>query len=56
MMKMRLQTMWPGLQMPLMVPPPRRKYMGGWRSLVAPFQPPMKWAGGTAPEIRRTQT
>jgi len=34
-LKMRLQTTGPGLQTPLRVPPPRRKYMGGWRSLVA---------------------
>ena len=40
------QTISPGLRMPLSVPPPRRKYIAGWRSLVAPAQPPMKCAGG----------
>ena len=29
--------------------------MGGWRSLVAPDQPPVKWAGGAEPEMRKTQ-
>ena len=47
--KTRLQTISPGLLMPLSVPPPRRKYIGGWRSLLAPAQPPMKCAGGAAP-------
>ena len=32
----RLQTTCPGLETPVTVPPPRRKYMGGWRWLVAP--------------------
>ena len=45
-----------GLAMPLTVPPPRRKYIGGWRSLSRPGQPPTKWAGGAAPEISKTQT
>jgi hypothetical protein len=35
--KTRLQTTSPGLQTPFSVPPPRRKYMGGWRSLTAPL-------------------
>jgi hypothetical protein len=30
--------------------------MAGCRSLDAPFQPPMKWAGGAEPLIRNTQT
>ena len=30
---MRLQTISPGLLTPFIVPPPRRKYIGGWRSL-----------------------
>ena len=34
--KTRLQTTAPGLLTPLMVPPPRAKYMGGWRSLTVP--------------------
>ena len=34
-LKTRLQTTGPGLQTPFRVPPPRRKYMGGWRSLRA---------------------
>ena len=55
-MKTRLQTISPGLLTPLSVPPPRRKYIGGWRSLTAPAQPPTKCAGGTAPEISNTQT
>ena len=38
MTKTRLQTIWPGLEMPLTVPPPSRKYIGGWRSLLAPFE------------------
>jgi len=35
----------------LRVPPPRRKYMGGWRSLAAPAYPPAMCDAGTAPEI-----
>ena len=35
--KTRLQTIQPGLLMPLSVPPPRRKYIGGWRSLRRAF-------------------
>ncbi len=54
--KIRLQTTQPGLLTPLSVPPPRRKYIAGWRSLTEPFHPPMRWAGGTAPEISKTQT
>ena len=34
--KTRLQTISPGLLTPLSVPPPRRKYIGGCRSLTAP--------------------
>ncbi len=33
-----------------------RKYIDGWRSLLAPFQPPVKWAGGAEPLISSTQT
>jgi hypothetical protein len=44
------------LLMPLTLPPPRRKYMGGCRSLTVPAYPPMKCAGGAAPEISSTQT
>ena len=36
MMNTRLQTISPGLLTPLIVPPPRPKYIGGWRSLTAP--------------------
>ena len=39
-----------------MVEPPRRKYIGVWRSPTAPRYPPMRWFGGTAPEISNTQT
>ncbi len=46
----------PACEMPLSVPPPRRKYIAGCRSLVAPAQPPMKCAGGAEPLIRNTQT
>ena len=52
----RDQTISPGLEMPLSVPPPWGKYIAGWRSLVAPAQPPMKCAGGAEPLIRKTQT
>ena len=51
-----LQTIQPGLDTPLSVPPPNRKYISGCRSLDAPFQPPMKCAGGAAPEIKKTHT
>ena len=34
--KTRLQTIGPGLETPVSVPPPRRKYIGGWRWDVAP--------------------
>jgi hypothetical protein len=34
--KTRLQTISPGLLTPFSVPPPSRKYMGGWRSLTVP--------------------
>ncbi len=53
---MRDQTISPGFETPLSVPPPEGKYIGGCRSLVAPFQPPTKWAGGAEPLIRNTQT
>jgi len=41
---------------PLMPPPPRRKYIGGWRSLTAPAYPPIRCAGGTAPDISNSHT
>ena len=36
MTKTRLHTISPGRLTPLIVPPPSRKYIGGWRSLTAP--------------------
>jgi len=54
--KIRDQTISPGLETPLSVPPPRRKYISGWRSLEAPCQAPTKWAGGAEPLIRNTHT
>ena len=55
-MKIRDQTISPGLEIPLSVPPPLGKYMAGCRSLEAPFQPPTKCAGGAEPLIRNTHT
>ena len=52
----RLQTISPGLLTPLIVPPPSRKYIGCWRSLVASSYARAKWSGGTEPEISNTHT